>query len=67
MYQDELLDYYERGVWAGRHPPAALQGQGGDGDEQLQPLHRLPLLLQVDFGTDKGCLSSRWFSNHKEL
>ena len=56
MYQDELLDYYERGVWAGRHPPAALQGQGGDSDEQLQPLHRLPLLLQVNFGTHKGWL-----------
>ena len=54
MYPDELLDYYERGVRAGRHPPAALQGQGGD--EQLQPLHRLPLLLQVNFGTHKGWL-----------
>ena len=35
----KLLDYGERSAGAGGQPPAALQGQGGDGEEQLQALH----------------------------
>ena len=40
-----------REVWGqAASPPAALQGQGGDGEEQLQALHGRP--LQDGFETE---------------
>ena len=46
-----LLDNGERGVGAGGQPSTALQGQGGDGEDQLQALHGRQ--FQVCFEADR--------------